>query len=188
VTLPAETLDALAGAAGNPGVPKDELFFADDPVVEALGITENEKIRLGEFWRSALRQIRRAEVARSEVRENDDGSVSFRIDPLAGLRSSVRAQFAARVKRELDSDRGAAFLSFKGGGRLFGGGEQPVECRLSIESAGNGRWRFHITRKQGDSRKVWVADAIPPELRHLTDAAGILPRVHDPAGENPDGE
>jgi len=150
------------------------MFFPGDPVVKSLGITESEKLHLEEFWDSALQQIQKEEVARAEVKNNQDGSVSISIPPLTELRVSMFKEFSDKVKREMDSNRGAAFLAAKGSGQLLADSGQAVEYKVTTTTSGdeNG-WSCQIEKTSGGKKEVWMGGGIPAKFQHLADAAGI---------------
>lgn len=182
VCLPVSVLEAIAGAA-DIAVPEVDFFETGDRMIEVLGIDDGEKRRLQQAWRACRWEIKEAEVASANVIELPDGAVSFKLDPLVLLRAGKREGFAASATAILGADRAAALLAAKGGDRLLSGGGELVDFRVEVEESGSGRWRFRIEESRGESRKVWIADAIPEELTHLTDAAGIVRRVNDPTTE-----
>ncbi|MBK1827209.1 hypothetical protein JIN81_09260 [Haloferula rosea] len=182
VSISLKALEALAGK-GSVAVPAGDFFAPDDPVIEVLELSDSEKSMVQRQWRGALQKVRDAEVASANFLEMADGAVSFVLDPLVEERASARDAFGSAVRSGLGPDRGAALLAMKGGSRLLDGGVEPVDFRVDVEEAGAGRWRFRIEENRGDQRKVWMADAIPDELQHLTDAAGIARRVNDPTTE-----
>lgn len=182
VRLPVAALEAVARSGGIK-LPDQNLFSSDDAVEEALGITDQEKSKMQKHWRGAMQKIRDAEVASANFVERPDGSVSFIVDPLPGLRDTQRRELSEAAAAELGPDRGAALMALKGGDELMASGEEAVAFSVNVEEAGAGRWRFRIEETRGDQRKVWIADAIPEELQHLTDAAGVVRRVNDPTTE-----
>jgi hypothetical protein len=142
-------------------------------VVKSLGITENEKLHLEEFWRSALERIHQEETAQAKVQHNADGSVSIRVPPLTDLRVSVLKKFSENVKRELDPNRGTAFLSAIGSGSLLADSGQEVEYKVTTTSNGQNGWNYQIEKRSGDNKEIWMGDTFPAEYRHLAAAAGI---------------
>lgn len=50
-----------------------------------------------------------------------------------------------------------------------------VAYHFQIEEVGDGRLRYRVEVNESTGRRVWVGDAIPRRLRHLTTPAGILP-------------
>jgi hypothetical protein len=173
VTLSAEALGALAKTPGMPRLGDDGLFFPGDPVVKSLGITESEKLHLEEFWNSAIERIRQEETARAKVKKNQDGSVSISIPPHTELRVSMFDDFADKVKREMDPNRGAALLAAKGSGQLLADSGQTVEYKVTTTSSDKNGWSCQIEKTSGGKKEVWMGDSIPARFQHLADLAGV---------------
>jgi hypothetical protein len=182
VAVPVEVLQTLArGVRVQP--PGEQFLEADDPLMGSLGITTWEADYLREQWQANLRQIRDAEVVAIEQLESSGGRVSFRRAALPELRSTLQQQFTTEVHSTLGDGRGSTLLALKGGSGLLNPAAEATEFVITVEEGGPGISRYRIEETRGDQRKVWIADAIPAELRHLTDAVGVAPRVYDPDTE-----
>jgi hypothetical protein len=182
VAVPIAVLQNLArGVRVQP--PGEQFLEADDPLMGSLGITTWEADYLREQWQANLRQIRNAEVVAIEQLESSGGRVSFRRAALPELRSTLQQQFTTDVHSTLGDARGSTLLALKGGSGLLNPAAEATEFVITVEEGGPGISRYRIEETRGDQRKVWIADAIPAELRHLTDAVGVAPRVYDPDTE-----
>ena len=177
-----DIIGPLARRSGLP-VPDQDLFTSEDAAVSVLQLSDREQAALQSHWRAARDRIRLAELADAKIANADDGAVTIDVTPVVAQRDEVRRKFVAQAVETLGQEKGEAFIAIKGGERLLAGPETDRHYRIAMEDAGAGNWRFRIEQQAGEVRKVWIADAIPAELEHLTDAAGLARRVHDPATE-----
>jgi len=185
VELESDTLSELARLVGV-RAPKEQLFEADDPVEAVLEIEDHEKSALQKKWKELVELIKVEEVKYSESIANEDNSeVRITLNPVDNVRALARERFGREVLGTLGKNRGTAFMAFKGGESMFAGNETSIDYLVQAEDAGEGRWRFRISVDSGTEgeQKIWIADAIPSHLRHLTDAAGVLDRLYDAGGE-----
>ncbi|MEM1083436.1 MAG: hypothetical protein AAGI48_04895 [Verrucomicrobiota bacterium] len=179
ISLPRGVFEKVALAAGIP-TPEGDLFGPQDPCIEALALDDHEVAFLQQEWRGVCKKLKQAEVECLSFSENRDGSVVMTLDPTSGARAEQRKAFRLAAIERLGEQRGEAFVALKGGDDLLGSGDQPVEYHVDMEENGSGGWRFRVEQSSGDQRQMWVCDAIPEKLQHLTDAAGIRRRLHDP--------
>ena len=183
VEVSLSSLRAIAKAWGTSPV-GDQLLAGDDPLTAALQITEDEKLSLNQAWQEARNEIRAAEASRTRFEDHEDGSVSFTVDPASDVRHTEAKRLHDTVTGLLGDLRGDALMALKGCDDLLEGVSLPVAYSLGVEPNGSDGWRFRIVETEGDSQRVWIADAIPPELTHLTDAGGIARRVNEPRNED----
>jgi PKD repeat protein len=182
VAVPIGVLESMARGK-RLKVPGAYFFDLDDSLVGSLDIDEGDASQIEEEWQAVLLEIQRAEVAYLEVQDNEDQSVTLRRDPLPDSRGDLRDQFSDYVRTLLGDDRGNSLLALKGGDQLLGASDEPTYYTFWVEEVGAERFRYRVEETQGDHRKVWIADAIPDDLRYLTDAASLIHRLHDPMDE-----
>ncbi len=183
IEIDSATLERLALQMGA-RVPEFHLFEADDPSLDFIGITESEKVSLEEAWEGAKEGMKGYAAQVSVYRwEDDDSSVAITVPPLGEEGARQREFLAGEIREILGETRASGFLALKRIGEVFGSGGEEQKYTIFVEFAGNGFERYRIIRRIGDEERQWIADAIPDEIRHLTNAAGIEPRVHDIALE-----
>ena len=173
VTVPVEMLEMLAGIRIQQ--PTDELFSSSDPLAEALSISDGEKAQLQRGYKKMLGQIKRSEASATEVLRNADGSVLLSVPAVRQERQKGRMEFSGMAQQILGDERASVLLAAKGGGSMFGADGDLKDYLVEKESAGDGTFRYRIAEIEGDQRKVYVGNAIPSHLRHLTDVADITP-------------
>lgn len=165
-------------------VPGEDLFGKEDVTNALLSLTDEEKVFLIEGWEAAQDALKLTESRSSSHQWNEgDTEVQIKVPPLGVERAKIRESFAKTVNKVLGPERARVFLAMKGGEEMFGSGDEEQSYIIAAESVGDGTDRFRITRQVGETRSQWVADAIPPKFRHLTDGAGIDFRLYDPASE-----
>lgn len=184
VVVPAPLLGELSLAAGVRS-PDQPLFSSrDDRIGELLGITDREKAGLQTAWRDYRGKIRKIEAASTAAEDLDDGSVRLTLPDLSTDRLALGGQLCSAMKGILGDDRGEIFLAVKQVERAFAPREKEWSCIVAPESTGDGRWRFHMTVEDQGGRRVWVGETIPNEIRHLTDAVGVIPSMDEaPIGQ-----
>jgi hypothetical protein len=178
VLVPSELLAELSLAGGVRGL-DHPLISRDGRIEEILGITEREKAELQTVWRESRKTLRETEATAAVVEELEDGSARLTLPDLSTQRQAAAHTFFSSVKGILGDNRGEAFLAVKQAQAAFAPHGEDWSCTISPESIGDGRWRFRMAIEDAGQRRVWVGETIPNELRHLTDAAHIVPSLEE---------
>ena len=162
-----------------------ELFSRDGKLEKLLNITDHEKAVIQKAWNQSLQQIKQLEAKESKSEDLEDGSVKITVPSLAGDMKQLGEDFETVVQDSLGENRAGAFLAMKHVDRVFTPTDAERTYQVSVESVGDGRWRYHMTAVDGaGKRRVWVGESVPDEIRHLTDAARILPKMTQSEGES----
>lgn len=181
VEIPTGLLMELSAAAGTRASGAN-LFGGDGRVEELLGITDREKADIQTAWKGALVKIRAIEAASVKTEVKDDGSVRISLPDLSQSLAPAGEKFRSTVRAALGENRSETFLTVKQVDSVFTPMAGERIYTVAPEETGNGGWRFHMILEDPGGRRVWVSDTIPDEIRHLTDAARIIPSLA-PAGE-----
>ncbi len=155
------------------------IISRDGRIEEILKITDREKEALRTAWRDSRAAIRDAEAAAVMMEELEDGSARLTLPDLSDRRDAVADGCASSIRKILGQGRGDVFLA----ARQVPGAFEPQggnwSCIVSPEATGDGRWRFHMTIEDAKGRRVWVGESIPNEIRHLAEAAGVVPSLNE---------
>lgn len=180
VWIPATLLSELDSSSGLRSLGQ-ELFGGDGKIEGLLGVTDQEKASIQTSWRDTQGKIRSLEAATMSSAQSPDGAVRITVPDLSDGLRKIGEGFGADVRKSLGDNRGDVFLAVKQMDRLFSPeiGERTYEVKA--EPSGAGQWRFHIVIEDTNGRRVWVSDKIPDEIRHLTDAAKIIPSLATPS-------
>ncbi|MFD2160097.1 hypothetical protein ACFSW8_14425 [Rubritalea tangerina] len=172
VVVPSKLLQEYASRMERAQVGGD-LFSNDRKVEEILNISDQEKMQLQRGWREMQRRMKKAQLAKVEVSDGEDGSVQIAVPELSEQISEIGRQYQAEVGAVLGENRGKAFAAIKQLDSAFeqAGGE--VKYSVKMESTGDGFWRYHIKQSGGAGSRAWVGSKIPQSLRHLTEVAEI---------------
>ena len=180
VRVPVSLLEVLGRGSGGRRLDQD-LFSRDGSVEAALGITDPEKANIQSAWREVRQDARDLEARSARSEEIDEWSVRVIVPVDSPGLASLGAGFRSKVLQVLGGDRGEAFLALKQVDAMFSPAEGNRNYTITTESIGEGRWRYRMTLEGPDGNRVWVGEAIPDEIRHLTDLAGVVPSLE--AGE-----
>ena len=176
LTVPASLIAELSKGSGIRTLGQ-ELFSNDGKSEEILKITDREKAVIQTAWRSTRDKVRALEVKSSKAEDLEDGSVCITVLDLADAMGSAGCGFYDSVRGALGENRGDVFLAMKRVDRVFAPPPGERSYKVSVESIGDGRWRYHMTLEDPTGQRVWVSENIPNEIRHLTDAAQISPQM-----------
>lgn len=174
VVVPKKLITALSYHGAVPSYSKN-LFLGDGKVEEALEITDYEKAEIQTAWRLTQQKIRDMETTSMKTEEVDDSTVKITIPDMSDLIKPLGGNFQKQLRSSLGKDRADAFIAAKQVDRIFSSEPGEQSYTVTPESTGDGTWRFRLSMEGPSGRKVWVGENIPEELRHLTDAARILP-------------
>ena len=153
------------------------IFGEDQRVEQALEITEVEKATIQNAWDAAVDRVRGVEAATMKSEEIDEWSVRITVPDAAPTMAGIASDFRARVGQALGGDRAAAFLAAKQVDAVFTPPEGERTVMVTTEEIGDGRWRYRMDLEGPQGSRVWVGETLPDEIRHLTDAAGIVPAL-----------
>lgn len=178
VSVPTEFLHQLGNAHALQSSRVD-LFGGDGSLLKSLGITEQEKKTLEGHWADARQAIQALEVRESRAQQLDDGSVEIKIPDMSRAIIPVSKDFGDSVEKVIGRDRASVLMAVKKVDQALGAEAGERKYHISVESVGNGDWRYHMTYESGDARRVWVGESVPNEIRHITDAARVTPSLAD---------
>jgi len=178
VLVPSAVLTELSFAGGIRSI-YDPLISRDGKIEELLGITEREKAALQTSWRESRETVRNVEAAAAISEDLEDGSVRLTLPDLTAQREATAQRFFSSVTGILGDNRGDVFLAVKQAQRAFVSQGENWSCLVATESIGDGNWRFHMTMEGTGARRVWVGETIPNEIRHITDAVGVIPSLNE---------
>jgi hypothetical protein len=183
VSVPAALIRELSLAGGTRSAGQD-LFSRDGKMEKLLQITDQEKAVVQKAWRQSCQKIQELEARSSKSEDQEDGSVQITVPDLSRDRGELGKGFQSSVNDTLGDNRGSVFLAMKQVDRMFAPKAGQRVYTVSVEAVGDGRWRYHMASVDGDGkRRVWVGEKVPNEIRHLTDAAKIVPSMHPPEDE-----
>lgn len=178
VLVPPALLAELSLAGGIRSI-DHPLISRDGKIEGLLGITEREKAALQTRWRESRETVRKVEAGAAIAEDLEDGSVRLTLPDLTAQREATARRFFSSVTGILGDNRGEVFLAVKQAQRAFASQGENWSCIVAPESIGDGRWRFHMTMEGAGGRRVWVGETIPNEIRHLTDAVGVIPSMSE---------
>ena len=181
VAVPKSLIKELSLAAGSRTVGQ-ALFSKDGKVEATLQIVDREKAALQTTWRSSREKIRALEARSAQAEDLEDGSVRITLPDLTDDMQGVGKEFHTSVRGILGDNRGEIFLAMKQADQLFAPPAGERSYTVSPEATGDGGWRFRMTLEDANGQRVWVGEGIPEEIRHLTDAAQIIPSLEQPEG------
>jgi hypothetical protein len=155
------------------------ILDGNDPVEAALGLTSVEKERIQNDWDRARENVRDIEVKALTTKDLEDGSVLLSLPDLSKQRRDIATQFGNSLTQTLGSERSEAFFAIKQVNNMFAvdAGERSVAVK--IEAVGEDQWSYKMSLDDSSGSRVWVGESIPNEIRHLADAAGILPTIEE---------
>lgn len=182
LVVPSSLVSGLSRTSGKRSLMQD-LFSPGGEEEAWLQIDDREKRSLQDAWNQVRGNLRRAEAGASSAEDLADGSVRIKVPDLTATFASLGKEFRSGVDRTLGENRGEAFMAMKQLDGTFS--EQAGErvYTVKVESAGDGTWNYHMRVSGKDGDRVWVADAVPEEIRHLTDAADIHRRINNPVDQ-----
>ena len=183
VTVPASFISELSLGIGTRSVGQD-LFSRDGKIEKLLQITDQEKAVVQKAWRQSRQKIYEHEAKVSTSESQEDGSVKITVPDVAKGMGSLSQSFESTVKNTLGENRGDVFLAIKQVDRIFAPPVGERTYKVAVEAIGDGRWRYHMTLEGPAGRRVWVSDNVPNEIRHLTDAAQIVPTMNPTSDED----
>ena len=176
--VPSGLIAGLSEAQGSRRLDED-LFSGNGVVESALEITASEKAAIQKAWRATLAEIRAAETGAVRSEAIDEWSQLITVPDLTAQVAALGAGLRGEVHEALGQDRADVFLAAKQVDRMFSQAPAGRTLKVTTEEIGNGQWRFRIEQEGGEGRRVWLGETIPDELRHLTAAAGIGPKLGD---------
>ncbi len=184
LSVPAALIRELSLAGGTRSAGQD-LFSRDGEMEKLLQITDQEKAVVQKAWAQSLQKIQELEARSSKSEDLEDGSVQITVPDLSRDRGELAKGFRSSVNDTLGDNRGDVFLAMKQVDQIFTPKSGQRVYTVSVEAIGDGRWRYHMASVDGEGkRRVWVGEKVPNEIRHLTDAAKIVPSINPPeAGE-----
>lgn len=185
VTVPTPLIEALSLSTGTRTLGQ-ALFSGDGKVEELLQITDQEKAAVQTAWRLVREKVRALEVSSSTAVDLEDGSVRITIPDLASGMGDVNEGIKSSVKNTLGENRGDIFLAVKQVDRILAAPKGERTYGVAVEPIGDGRLRYRMTLEGPAGRRVWVSESIPDEIRHLTDAAKIMPKLQESTDEEED--
>lgn len=156
------------------------LFDREGGESALLQITDHEKASLQTAWRGIKEDIREIEATASYAEELTNGGVRITIMDLSEMRQGIGSQFSSKAREILGDNRARIFMAVKQIERLLDPPAGERSYTVDVEPAGDHSWRYRMTLEGPSGRRIWVGASIPEEIRHVTDAAGILPRIDDP--------
>jgi hypothetical protein len=187
VTVPTSLISELSLAIGTRSAGQ-ALFSRDGKIEKILKITDQEKAVVQKAWKQSRHEINELEAGVSKSESLEDGSVKITVPDLANGMGALGEDFQATVKNTLGENRGEVFLAMKQVDRIFTPPAGERTYSVAVEAIGDGRWRYHMTLVGPSGRRVWVSEKVPDEIRHLTDAARIVPTMNPPSREDEEGE
>ncbi len=180
LSVPAALIRELSLAGGIRSAGQD-LLSRDGKMEELLQITDQEKAVVQKAWTQSLQKIKELEASSSQSEDQEDGSVQITVPDLSRDRAELGKGFQSLVNDTLGDNRGDVFLAMKQVDRMFAPQSGQRVYTVSVEAIGDGRWRYHMVSVDGEGkRRVWVGEKVPNEIRHLTDAAKIVPSINPP--------
>ena len=182
VTVPASLISELSLAAGTRSAGQ-ALFSRDGKMEKVLKITDQEKAVVQKAWRRSRHDINELEARAAMSESLEDGSVKITVPDLAKGMGALGEGFQATVENTLGGNRSDVFLAMKQVDRIFAPPAGERTYSVAVEAIGDGRWRYHMTLEGPSGRRVWVSEKVPNEIRHLTDAAKIVPSMNPPEDE-----
>ena len=187
VTVPTSLILELSLATGTRSAGQ-ALFSRDGKIEKILKITDQEKAMVQKAWRQSRQKIQELEANASTSESLEDGSVKITVPDLAKGMGDLGEGFQSTVEKTLGENRSEVFLAMKQVDRIFAPSAGERTYSVAVESIGDGRWRYHMTLEGAGGRRVWVSENVPNEIRHLTDAAKIVPTMNQPSSEDEEGE
>ncbi|MES2981113.1 MAG: hypothetical protein V4727_02275 [Verrucomicrobiota bacterium] len=185
ISVPISLLKSLSIAKSNHTMGQ-AILDDNDPVEAALGLTSVEKDRIQNDWQRASEKVREIEITALTTKDLEDGSVVLSLPDLSKERKDIAKQFMSSVTQTLGAERGEAFYATKQVDSRFAADAGERSVTVKIESAGEGEWSYQMSLQDASGSRVWVGESIPLELRHLADAAGILPTIEEAVGTAPE--
>ena len=183
VAVPTSLIRELSFSAGTRSIGQN-LFSSDGKIEEILQITDQEKAAMQTAWRQSRQKIYALEARASKSESMEDGSVKITVPDITNRMDSLADGFQSKVKNTLGENRGDIFIAMKQVDRILAPPAGERTYKVKVEAAGDGHWRYHMTLESDEGSRVWVAENVPDEIRHLTDAARILPRMNSTSDEN----
>lgn len=178
VTVSTSLIELLSQREGNRTMGQ-ALLDPEGAVEQALGISDKEMTMIQTSWESTKEQIHELEAHSSTVEELEDYSVKIALPDLSQQLNGLANQFSLSVQETLGQNRAEVLLAAKQINQLMKKSAQERIYTIAAESLKEGEWRFNMTLESKEGRRVWVGNSIPEEIRHLADAAQILPRISD---------
>lgn len=180
LSVPAALIRELSLAGGTRSAGQD-LFSRDGEMEKLLQITDQEKAAVQKAWAQSLQKIKELEAGSSKSEDQEDGSVQITVPDLSRDRGELAKGFRSSVNDTLGDNRGEVFLAMKQVDQIFTPKSGQRVYTVSVEAIGDGRWRYHMASVDGEGkRRVWVGEQVPNEIRHLTNAAKIVPSINPP--------
>lgn len=187
ISVPISLLKSLSIAKSNHTIGQS-ILDDNDPIEAALGLSSVEKDRIRSEWQRACGQVREIEIKSLSTKDLEDGSVLLALPDLSKERKEIAGQFMSSVTQTLGAERGEAFNATKQVDSRFSADAGERTIAVKIESAGGGDWTYQMSLQDASGQRVWVGESIPSEIRHLADAAGILPTIEEVVGATPEEE
>lgn len=177
VVIPLDLLEKLSVRGGKRSLSVNILDHNDE-LVELLNISQKEQKQIKESWQYVRARIRSLESDRCQAKDLEDGSVLITVPDLSSDVRELGATFQEEIMSILGDNRGRVFSGIKQCDHLFTRTPGEVAYRVKVESVGDGRWRYHMAVNGADGNKTWVGETVPEQIRHLTDAARIVPNMN----------
>lgn len=187
VTVPTSLISQLSLATGTRSAGQD-LFSRDGKIEQILQITDQEKSVVQKAWRQSRHKVYELEAKASKSENLEDGSVKISVPDLANEMGALGEGFQSAVKNTLGGNRGEVFLAMKQVDQIFTPQAGERTYQVAVESIGDGRWRYRMTLEGAAGRRVWVSEKVPDEIRHLTDAARIVPTMNPASDDDEEDE
>jgi hypothetical protein len=185
ILVPISLLKSLSIAKSNYTIGQP-ILDDNDPIEAALGLSSEEKERIHNNWENACEHVREIEVKSMTTKDLDDGSMLLSLPNLSKQRREIADQFMNSVTQTLGAERGGAFNATKQVDSRFASESGERSIAVKIEPAGEGQWSYKMSLEDASGSRVWVGGSIPQEIRHLADAAGILPTIEEVASPTPE--
>jgi hypothetical protein len=178
ILVPISLLKSLSIAKSNYTIGQP-ILDDNDPIEAALGLSSSEKERIHNSWENACEHVREIEIKSMTTKDLDDGSMLLSLPNLSKQRREIADQFMNSVTQTLGAERGGAFNATKQVNSRFASESGQRSIAVKIEPAGDGQWSYKMSLEDATGSRVWVGESIPEEIRHLADAAGILPTIEE---------
>lgn len=178
VTVPAYLIQRLGMRAGTPSLDED-FFSKEGHDLAALQITDAEKAAINQAWRKMGEDLKKLEIETANIKEMPDGSVQIIVPDLSKSNNVFDKGFREMINNMLGNNRAEVLLAMKQVKTVFLQKQGKLTYSFKIENVGDGQQKYRIHRyRSGDGLSSrWSTLTIPTYMRHLTDKAGIQPRI-----------